>query len=116
MVEAAPAAPFKVVKPNFLLKILIVALDAPAELGKVDQTREGGVLGKCREPVFSRFLLAFGPLDQQPFFRSALAALVVTPRDTNTHASKTRGQALDRAFSPFDCAPRLLNQNLRSMR
>jgi signal transduction histidine kinase len=57
MVEAAQATSFKVVKLNFLLKILLVALDAPAELGKVDQTREGGVLGKCREPVFSRFLI-----------------------------------------------------------
>jgi hypothetical protein len=33
--EAAPTASFKVPEPNFLLEFLIVALDAPTQLGEL---------------------------------------------------------------------------------
>ena len=38
MVEAAPAAPFEVAQPDLLFELLIVALDAPAQFGEIDQT------------------------------------------------------------------------------
>src|SRR6202011_3021978 len=60
--------------------------------------------------VFGRLVLALGPLDQQPLFRSALGELVITMRDPNAHASKPRGQPLGRAFPPFDRAPCALGQ------
>ena len=37
MMEATPAAPFIVAEPDLLLEFLIVALDAPAQLGEIDQ-------------------------------------------------------------------------------
>src|SRR5260370_17742608 len=74
---------------------------------------EGDGVGKGREPVFGRFLLRFGPLDQQPFFRSALAALEVAPRGANAHPSKARRQRLGGAFAPFDGAPGRLGQAKR---
>jgi hypothetical protein len=40
MVEAAPAAPFVVAEPDLLLEVLVVALDAPAQFGDVDQSAE----------------------------------------------------------------------------
>ena len=40
VVEAAPAAPFEMAEPDLLLEFLIVALDAPAQLGEIDQTME----------------------------------------------------------------------------
>jgi len=43
MVEAAPAASLVVTKPDFLLEFLIVALNAPAQLGKIDEPREADV-------------------------------------------------------------------------
>src|SRR5713101_4025520 len=111
--EAAPSAALEMSEPHLLLEFLIVALDAPAQLGKVHQAMEGDAFGKGREPVFGRLLLAFGPLDQQPLFRSALAALEVTPRNANTHTSKARGQALGGALAPFDRAPSALGQTER---
>src|SRR5260370_40687775 len=108
--EAAPAAALEMSEPDLLLEFLIVALDAPAQLGKVHQAMEGDAFGKGREPVFGRFLLAFGPLDQQPFFRSALAALEITPRNANAHPSKARRQRLGGAFAPFGGAPGRLGQ------
>jgi hypothetical protein len=38
--ETSPAAPFVVVKPDLLLEALVVALDAPAHFGDVDQFPE----------------------------------------------------------------------------
>ena len=43
MMEAAPAPSFVVTKPDLLLELLIVALDAPAQFGDVDQPAERDV-------------------------------------------------------------------------
>ena len=40
VVEAAPAAALVVPEPQFLLELLVVAFDAPPELGKFNQARE----------------------------------------------------------------------------
>jgi hypothetical protein len=45
MVKAAPAAAFVVAKPEFLLEVLIVALDPPAPLGLPDEL--------CRAPEWT---------------------------------------------------------------
>ena len=53
MVEAAPAATLVVSQPDLLFEVLIVPLDAPAQLGpvhKLDQCRGGR---QAREPVIS---------------------------------------------------------------
>ena len=64
MVEPAPAAPFVVTEPQFLLEFLIVALDAPAPVRLSYQVVQGDVFGKGRQIVFERFGIASGPLDQ----------------------------------------------------
>jgi hypothetical protein len=37
VVEATPSAPFKISEPDLLLELLIIALDAPAQFGSIDQ-------------------------------------------------------------------------------
>jgi hypothetical protein len=59
MVETAPASTFEVAKPEFLLELLVVALDTPAQLRQIDQSFEGDVVWQGREPVLGRRLLAF---------------------------------------------------------
>src|SRR5450759_154209 len=110
VMEAAPSAPFEMPESDLLLELLIVALDAPAQLGGVDQPAEGDLFRKGREPVFGRLILALAPCDQQPLFRSGLSEIVIAMCDPNAHASKTRGQPLGRAFPPFDRAPCALAQ------
>src|ERR1700750_2378618 len=75
VVEAAPASAFEVAEPEFLLELLVVALDAPAQLRNVDQTFEGDVGWQGREPVFGRLLLAFRPFEQEPFFAVQFVAM-----------------------------------------
>src|SRR4051794_5180966 len=45
MMEAAPAASLVVPQAEFLFQLLIIALDAPAQLGEIDQAIERGVSG-----------------------------------------------------------------------
>ena len=91
MVEATPSTPFEVAEPNLLLEFLIIALDAPAQFGDVDETAQGDVLWQGRKPVFSRLVLALRPLDQQPFLRPRFSQPINSMRDANTHPSKPRG-------------------------
>src|SRR5882757_6683933 len=68
MMEATPSASFIMPEPDLLLELLIVALDAPAQLGGVNQIAECDVARQGRKPIPGRFLLPLGPLNQQPFF------------------------------------------------
>ena len=83
MVEASPASPFEVAEPDLLLEVLIIALDAPAHHGDVDEAVEGDVPRQRGEPEFRRRLLALRPLDQQPFLGLVRAC---SPRRGRAHA------------------------------
>jgi hypothetical protein len=87
--EAAPAAPLIVPEPEFLLELLVVALDAPAQLGKADETVEGDVPRQGREPVLRRLLLLRGPLDQQPFLWAGFAEVVIAMRRPDPQTGKS---------------------------
>src|SRR5712691_5068393 len=110
MVEAAPAASFEVSEPDLLLEFLIIALDAPAQLGGINQIAQWDVFRQGREPILGRLLLALGPLDQQPLF-GWFAGPLVARCNVNTHPCKPRGQPFIGAFPPFDRAPRFRTQS-----
>src|SRR5271168_3642590 len=67
--ESSPASSFEMGEAEFALEFLIVAFDAPAQFGGIDENFDRSVFGQGREPVFGRLALAFEPLDQQPFER-----------------------------------------------
>src|SRR4051812_23554356 len=52
MMKAAPTASFIMIEPEFLLEVLIIPLDPPAQLGRVNQIDQGRRQG--REPVLAR--------------------------------------------------------------
>src|SRR5262245_3697973 len=64
VVEAAPAAAFKVIQPQFVLQFLVIALHAPAQLGEPDQRAGGGGLRQRGQPIVRRGGLPAGPFDQ----------------------------------------------------
>ena len=100
MVEAAPAAALVVPEPDFLLEILVIPLDAPAQLSQVDQIGEAGLLGQGRQPVLRRLRLALGPLDQQPFLLARRAQPGVGVRGAHPGPGKARGKLPVRSFAP----------------
>src|SRR5260221_2862387 len=103
MMEAAPATAFVMPETKLLFEVLIVALDAPAQLGEIDEAREADVLGQGGEPVLGRLRLRLRPLDQQPLF-GAYAGRVVT-RGTHSDACEPGGQSAARGLAPCDVAP-----------
>src|ERR1043165_6194496 len=107
MVEPAPAAALVVPKPEFLLELLVVALDAPPELGEFDQALKADVLRQGREPVLGGLLLAFRPLDQEPFLRAQLIAPVIAMSGSHAHPCDARGEPIGDALAPGDLGPRL---------
>ena len=42
MMKAAPAPSFVMIEPEFLLEVLVIPLDPPAQLGHVDQIDQRG--------------------------------------------------------------------------
>jgi len=46
MMKTAPTTTLEVSEPDLLLEFLIVALDAPAQLGEVDQVPQRDVVGE----------------------------------------------------------------------
>src|SRR5580693_10118319 len=109
MVEATPSPPFKMPEPDLLLEFLIIALDAPAQLGGIDQIAECDAARQGRKPIFGRLVLALGPLDQQPFF-GRFAGPFMARCNVNTQSRKPRGQPFIAALPPLDRTPSSLPQ------
>src|SRR5215211_1190033 len=113
VVETAPAAALVVPEPEFLLELLVIALDAPPELGEFNQALEADVLGQGREPVLGGFLLAFRPLDQEPFLRARFAQPVVAMSGSHPHPCEARSEPIGCALAPSDLSPRRLLESQR---
>jgi len=88
VVKSSPASAFVMAKAKFLLKILKVALDTPAQFGDLDEIGRWHVGGQGQEPVFGRFGFILGPFDHEPFFRSGLGAQGVAVGGATITASK----------------------------
>src|SRR5215211_8120211 len=108
--EAAPAAALVMPEPEFLLEVLVVALDPPAQHREVDERREGDLFRQRREPILRWLRLAVRPLDQQPFLRTRLRQGLIAMRRAHAPASKARAQHRVRARAPSDLGPRLSRQ------
>src|SRR5215210_2178175 len=113
VVEAAPATPLIVPEPEFLLELLVVAFDAPPELGEFNHALEANVLRQGREPVFGGLLLSLGPLDQEPFLRAQFAQPVIAMSGSHPYPRKARGEPIGCALAPGDRGPRLVRQSKR---
>src|SRR6202171_2647378 len=110
MVEAAPAAALVMPKAEFLLEFLVIALDPPAQLGQIDQSLEGDVVGKVGEPIFGRLPLTRRPFDQPPLLAAPFGQGCVAMGGAHPYPGKTRGQPIRRSLAPGDRLPRLLRQ------
>ena len=90
VVETAPPAPFIIAEAEFLLQLLVVALDPPSQLGEINQTLEGDMLGQCGQPILGRLGFSFWPLDQQPLFGARRAQPGLAMRRPHAQPCKAR--------------------------
>ena len=90
MVEAAPASPFEVAEPNLLFEFLVVALNAPAQLGGVDELMEA----RCSPEALRTNIWSVPP--RPPATRSAATPLAGSQRASNLDArhERARGQSV----------------------
>ena len=110
VVEAAPSTAFEMSKSDFLLELLIVALDAPAQFGEVNQISKGNVLRKVESQylVGSFLLLATRS--------AAIPRLAARRRHSSrcaartSQACKARAQRSVCAIAPCNRAPSPLRQ------
>ena len=88
MVKAAPASTLVVPQPDLLLELLIVPLNAPAQLGPVHKLGQCRVRRQGRQSVFRRLPLSFRPLDQEPLLGSGLMPQVIAMGRADPHGGK----------------------------
>ena len=105
MMEAAPAAPFIVSQAQFLFQLLVIALDAPAQFGQIDQAIEGHVRRDGGQPIFGGLGLTLGPFDQQPFLIPRLGPPLVTMGCPHPNPGKARGQRSRTSLAPGNRLP-----------
>src|SRR5512132_2084117 len=66
VVEASPCSTLEVVEAELALELLVVALDAPAQLREANQLLERGGGRERREPELGRCALPIRPLAEEP--------------------------------------------------
>ena len=64
VVEAAPCSALEMVEAELAFHLLVVPLDAPAELGEVHEPANRLLGGQVAEPVVRGLILLLVPLDQ----------------------------------------------------
>src|ERR687891_2952068 len=110
MMEAAPAAALEMVEPELVLELLIVALDAPAQLGEADEVGDGRRRRQRREPILRGLRVTPRPLDQQPLFRPGLRPLLIAMGGPHAQPREAGAHRAARPFTPRHRAPRRRRQ------
>src|ERR1035437_5854372 len=103
MVKATPTSALVMPKAEFLLQILVVALNAPAHLGHKHPLLKRRINWCGAHEVFCWLALVFGPLNQQPFLGAHTAAPVIPVSGTHPHCRETRTQVAVTAIAPCHC-------------
>ena len=95
MMKATPAPSLVVAQAEFLFKLLIVPLNAPAHLGAIDQIYQRRISGQRRQPILGGFCLILWPFDQQPLILTWSAKPLLIPmRRPHSRRGKARRQFL----------------------
>ena len=92
MMKAAPTTPLVVAKSEFLLEVLVVPLDPPAQFGDSNQGTTADGRGQGGQKVFRWFGFVRRPLDQAPFLGTGRGTVVIAMRRADTHRGEARGE------------------------
>src|ERR1700721_3853723 len=104
VMKAAPAAPLEMPQAEFLLELLVIALDSPTQFGEAHE-----LLGRCvsrhrTQEVLARLDFSFGPLDEQPLLLCGPGWLRFARGAMYPYCGKTRRQCAISPFAPCDRA------------
>src|SRR5687768_9131765 len=110
MMEPSPAAALEMIEAELILELLIVALDAPAQLGEADEVGDRRRLRQRRQPILRGLGFAPRPFDQQPFLRPGCRALLIAMRGPDAPPREARAHRAARPFPPRHRPPRRRRQ------
>ena len=113
MMKATPPPPLVVAQSEFLLEVLVVALDPPAQLGDVNQGTAADGRGQGRQKVLRWLGFVRRPFDQAPFLGAGRGTMVIAMRRANTHRREARGELGIGAFAPGDPPPGFFGKSQR---
>src|SRR5712691_10715316 len=99
MMEPPPATTFEMIETEFVLELLVVPLDPPAQMSQTDEGGQRGRPGQSREVVLRRCRLARRPLAQDPLDGAGFGAVLIM-RGPNSQGDKSRAHAPPCAFTP----------------
>src|SRR5712691_12259293 len=102
VMESSPTAPLVVIEANFVLQLLEVSLNAPAQLDQADEILSWRCRGRIREPVLGGLCRRCWPLDHEPFFFPRSRAPVVTVGGSYATKRKPRLHRSACALPPTD--------------
>src|SRR3989442_9684280 len=105
MMNPPPAAPFEMIEAEFVLELLVIPLDPPAQVRQPNEGGQRGRLGQGREVVLRRRRLAQRPLTKDPFDGAGLGAALVMRRP-DAEGDESRAHAAPGAFTPRHRGPR----------
>lgn len=88
MMKPAPVTAFEMAEPKLLLEFLIVALDAPAQLGQPHEFLEWSARRQGAQEVLGGFAFPARPFDEQPLLGRQFSTPIVAMRTANAHGSK----------------------------
>src|SRR5437867_10093659 len=100
MMEAAPAPALEVIQAEFVLELLGVPLDPPAELGEADELGERGQRGEGRQPILRGVRFPPRPLTHQPLFRAGVRPFLIAMRRPDAEPGKAGSHRPARALAP----------------
>src|SRR5712691_10342640 len=110
MMKAAPATALEMVEPELILELLIVALDAPTQLGEADEVGDGRGLRQGREPILRGLRFGLRPLDEQPLGPPGLRTLLIAIGGPHAQPREARAHRAARPFAPRHRPPRRRRQ------
>ena len=112
MMETAPITALVVPQSQFLLQLLVVALNTPTTHDRARHLRPRRVLRQGAEPVMCGLIRPLWPFDYQPFLLTGPALM----RSAHAHPGKARTQQPRSSLTPTHTPPRLSRQLTRHCR
>ena len=92
VVKTTPTSTFVMGQSEFAFQLLVIAFDAPAQFGFVDENLQRRVLGQGREPIFRWLSFSIRPFNEEPFQRMRFGPIVIMRGWAQTHGGKARGE------------------------
>src|SRR5215475_15034083 len=90
VMETAPAAALEMIEAQFLFEFLIIALNAPAQLGEAHEVGEGCCHWQRRQPILGGVGRGARPLDEEPLFGPGCRAPLVARSEEHTSELQSR--------------------------